>query len=577
MATVSVTYTFQNGTVADAPQVNQNFSDLVNALTDGSKDLNVNNITTQGNLTVEGTLSYSSIGGTQYVVAGSQDTEVWDTDDCAVQIGGNAYIGANDSTQAGNAMHIVQNAYYANAGQEWTFISSDGASMITFENGLTRFYNTAPGVADTAVTWVNTMNIGATGIHGLVDSTFEGLSANPDIEDLSGCVDKRILFGSTGGQADQDVSLQWDYEDKRLIVGSFGITGSTYTDVIAPYVSNDLAVELLNSSGANFYVNSPTHNRFKVNADGYNFGGLRTTIGDVDKTSDAKLLITKTSSATIYGIGIETSGTRSPRMLYFKNEDAGATGTIMYQCQDNSDFDIVKGNDITRRVSGEGNVTYYLPGQSDTEYFRIRIDSPGTDLFKVYKTGDTEISGDLTVSNADIDSVKSFVNFTSTNIMEIDQGGYSIRCLRIAGDSVDHGVTSILDTNQYYGVGMLDSDNGGAAIVGLSDNAEHGIALQGIKGSTGPYGAVLMESYVKDGSGTQAVADNECIVEYRNGGAIKAKMRGDGQMTLGSTLNKYAVYSDEGTGGSGSAGSGNQYVELEINGTTYKILHDGTV
>jgi hypothetical protein len=31
------------------------------------------------------------------------------------------------------------------------------------------------------------------------------------------------------------------------------------------------------------------------------------------------------------------------------------------------------------------------------------------------------------------------------------------------------------------------------------------------------------------------------------------------------------------TGGAGSAGVGNQYVELNINGTVYKILHDGTV
>ena len=32
-----------------------------------------------------------------------------------------------------------------------------------------------------------------------------------------------------------------------------------------------------------------------------------------------------------------------------------------------------------------------------------------------------------------------------------------------------------------------------------------------------------------------------------------------------------------GTGGSGSAGAGNQYVEINIDGTTYKCLHDGTV
>jgi hypothetical protein len=35
--------------------------------------------------------------------------------------------------------------------------------------------------------------------------------------------------------------------------------------------------------------------------------------------------------------------------------------------------------------------------------------------------------------------------------------------------------------------------------------------------------------------------------------------------------------SDGTTGGSGSAGAGNQYIELNIGGTTYKVLHDGTV
>lgn len=37
------------------------------------------------------------------------------------------------------------------------------------------------------------------------------------------------------------------------------------------------------------------------------------------------------------------------------------------------------------------------------------------------------------------------------------------------------------------------------------------------------------------------------------------------------------VYSGAGTGGSGSAGAGNQYVSVVIGGTTYKLLHDGTI
>ncbi|HEY7823648.1 MAG TPA: hypothetical protein VIG24_12475 [Acidimicrobiia bacterium] len=42
------------------------------------------------------------------------------------------------------------------------------------------------------------------------------------------------------------------------------------------------------------------------------------------------------------------------------------------------------------------------------------------------------------------------------------------------------------------------------------------------------------------------------------------------------TFNSEGVTSDGTTGGTGSAGAGNQYVEMTINGTTYKVLHDGS-
>lgn len=40
--------------------------------------------------------------------------------------------------------------------------------------------------------------------------------------------------------------------------------------------------------------------------------------------------------------------------------------------------------------------------------------------------------------------------------------------------------------------------------------------------------------------------------------------------------NQYVAISDGGTGGAGSAGAGNQYIEIEVNGTVYKVLHDGS-
>ena len=48
MAAPSVTNVFINGTTADATQVNQNFDDVIDAMTDGLNDLTINDITIQG-------------------------------------------------------------------------------------------------------------------------------------------------------------------------------------------------------------------------------------------------------------------------------------------------------------------------------------------------------------------------------------------------------------------------------------------------------------------------------------------------------------------------------------------------
>ena len=45
MASPSVTYSFTNGTSADATQVNQNFTDIINAMTDGSKTFSIDALT----------------------------------------------------------------------------------------------------------------------------------------------------------------------------------------------------------------------------------------------------------------------------------------------------------------------------------------------------------------------------------------------------------------------------------------------------------------------------------------------------------------------------------------------------
>lgn len=55
MPSPSVTHTFANSTTADATQVNTNFTDIINGLTDGSKDLSISALTLAGNFTANGT------------------------------------------------------------------------------------------------------------------------------------------------------------------------------------------------------------------------------------------------------------------------------------------------------------------------------------------------------------------------------------------------------------------------------------------------------------------------------------------------------------------------------------------
>jgi len=61
MAFPSITYTFVNSTTADATQVNRNFTDLINGVSDGVHDIRVNDASVVGNLTLSNALSARTI------------------------------------------------------------------------------------------------------------------------------------------------------------------------------------------------------------------------------------------------------------------------------------------------------------------------------------------------------------------------------------------------------------------------------------------------------------------------------------------------------------------------------------
>tara|TARA_R110000868_G_scaffold62962_3_gene189957 strand:- start:10856 stop:12025 length:1170 start_codon:yes stop_codon:yes gene_type:complete len=71
MANVSVTNTFTNATTADASQVNQNFTDIINGTSDGTKDFSISALTVAGTLTANGNVNLGNSSGDDLTVTAS--------------------------------------------------------------------------------------------------------------------------------------------------------------------------------------------------------------------------------------------------------------------------------------------------------------------------------------------------------------------------------------------------------------------------------------------------------------------------------------------------------------------------
>lgn len=104
MAYPSVTNTFANSTTADATQVNQNFTDLINGLSDGTKDLSINALTCAGAATLNGNVTLGNASSDDITFTGSLASSIpikttFSYDFGSATIGlKSIYLGSNDST-----------------------------------------------------------------------------------------------------------------------------------------------------------------------------------------------------------------------------------------------------------------------------------------------------------------------------------------------------------------------------------------------------------------------------------------------------------------------------------------------
>lgn len=125
--TIAVTYTFSNGSTASATEVNTNFQDLVDALTDGTEPVSI------GSLTVAGAVALN--GNTTIGNASADDLTI------------NASLASNIVIKTANTYGVGA------AGTGWTGIyfqsSASNTTRLIFASGVANITWTMPGTAGT--------------------------------------------------------------------------------------------------------------------------------------------------------------------------------------------------------------------------------------------------------------------------------------------------------------------------------------------------------------------------------------------------------------------------------------------
>lgn len=133
MPAPSLTYTITNGTPNDASQVMQNYNDLLNGITDGSKDLSIAGLTTAGNVVLGSVVSNDvTFTGSLASSIPIKTTNTYDVGTSTIGLRA-LYFGANSKTVAikGSASMSADWSLTlpVTAGTSGYFLKTDGAGV----------------------------------------------------------------------------------------------------------------------------------------------------------------------------------------------------------------------------------------------------------------------------------------------------------------------------------------------------------------------------------------------------------------------------------------------------------------
>lgn len=288
MAAIAITYTFTNATTADATAVNQNFTDIINGLSDATKDISVNAVTAAGNLTVSGNTVLGNASSDDVTITGSLAASIPIKTTNSFDIGSSTlglralYFGANSQTVNIKASASMSATWTftlpVTAGTSGYFLKTDGSGVSswsaftpptiqTFTSG-SGTYTTPANVKYIKVTVIGGggggggSGTGGTGGNGGAGgaSTFDTLTANGGGAGGGGAA---AANGATGGTGVGGAG----WTTIRLMLGNGGSANFVISAALSTFSGGNGGKGIHGGNGRGAYSNN------SVDAPAVNSGG----------------------------------------------------------------------------------------------------------------------------------------------------------------------------------------------------------------------------------------------------------------------------------------------------------------
>lgn len=209
MAAPAVTYTFANSTTADASQVNQNFTDIINGVSDGTKDLSISALTVAGTATLNGNVALGNASGDDITMTGSLASSI--------------PVKTTNSFNVGDSTHGLASIYFGANSQTVRLLPSGSMSA----------------------TWTMTLPVTAGTDKYILRTNGSGVTSWAQI-------DTPLMFTSGAAATAGGYGVVTYYEETITLTnsGSQNMNGTVYITAVGNLVNIDVGVITHDSSAA---------------------------------------------------------------------------------------------------------------------------------------------------------------------------------------------------------------------------------------------------------------------------------------------------------------------------------------